>query len=986
MVVIGADIKGFKDAMDSVKSSTKDATNGISDAFGGVGKASKKTGGIIKSAFSTGIGGITKTLGKLGGAVKNTVGAIGKIAGAVGVFKLVNGAINMVTASFDSAISRVDTLNQFPKVLSLMGYEAEDAERATKKLAEGIQGLPTRLDEVTGTTQRMVNIFQDVDKATDSTLALNNAFLASGSSQDQANRGLEQYIQMLSTGKVDMQSWRTLQETMPYALQQTAEAFGFTGRSAQSDFYDALQGGHITMDQFNNKIVELSEAQGGFAEVALESTKGIRTSWTNIKTAITNGVAGAITAFNDWLKSAGFGEIHDVLDGIKDRVGEVFKSVATHIPKVMDFFLNLFRTISGSQAFNSLKDAIGAVIDTGRQLITDFFQSQSWDTIKNKIRDIATAILEMDFKETIKQIGEFLNRWSPLIAGITAGIVAFKAIFVAIKTVAAIKATLLAISVALNVGMLPLIATVGAIAIAIGVLIAVGVYLCKNWDEVSSFLTKSWEFLKKKSTEIFSAIGNFLTKTWDSIKDKAQTIWNSIKTYFTNVWSSIKDKASSIWNSIKDYFTNVWGSIKDRATSIFNSVKEFFSNIWESIKAKTNSVWESIKGSLTSLWDSLKSGVERVFGAIKSIINTIWNSVRTITDTVWGLILKGIELYLNLIKTVVTTIFNAVKAVIETIWIGIKLLLETLWKGIATVATTVFGLIETIITTVWNSVKRVTSTIWEAIKNAISLVINSIKSIITLTFGLIQTAITTVWTAIQSSSTIVWNAIRTTISTIVNSIKSVITTVFESVKVAVNAVWNSIKTVITTAINGAKTAVTNAVNGIKSTASSAFNSVKSTATSVWNGIKSAIKKPIEQARDSVRDAIEKMKGFMNFKWSLPKLKMPKFSISGEFGLNPPSVPKMGLEWFKTGGIATGPSVVGIGEAGAEAVVPLSGHRMKPFADAVASMMPNQSNESGNKETIITGNTFVVREEADIKKVAQELFKLENRERRARGKR
>src|SRR5699024_5551036 len=212
------------------------------------------------------------------------------------VFKLVDAGISMITASFDKAISRVDTLNQFPRVLQQMGYSADEANASTARLSEGIQGLPTTLDGIVGSTQRLVTIFGDVDLATESALALNNAFLASGASQADASRGLEQYTQMLSAGKVDMQSWRTLQETMPYALNETAKAFGFTGKSAQNDFYKALQNGEITFDEFNSKLIELSNGTGGFAEVALDASKGIATSWQNIQTAIATGVANVISA------------------------------------------------------------------------------------------------------------------------------------------------------------------------------------------------------------------------------------------------------------------------------------------------------------------------------------------------------------------------------------------------------------------------------------------------------------------------------------------------------------------------------------------------------------------------------------------------------------------------------------------------------------------------------------------------------------------
>ena len=172
--------------------------------------ASKSVQGIDKSTS-----GASVSIGKM-------LTAVAGVAAAVGVFRTLRGAV-------DGAISRFDTLNNFPRVLQLMGFEADESERAIQRLSDGIDGLPTTLDSVAGTAQRIAVMTGDLDGAVETTLALNNAFLASGSSANDAQRGLEQYVQMLAKGEVDLQSWRTLQETMPVALNKTAEAFGYTG-------------------------------------------------------------------------------------------------------------------------------------------------------------------------------------------------------------------------------------------------------------------------------------------------------------------------------------------------------------------------------------------------------------------------------------------------------------------------------------------------------------------------------------------------------------------------------------------------------------------------------------------------------------------------------------------------------------------------------------------------------------------------------------
>lgn len=257
-------------------------------------------------------------------------------------FKLASMAVDLLTQSLGSAIQRFDTLESYPRVMKAMGHSTEDVTRSTKKLANGIEGLPTTLNEVVGTAQRLTSITGDINKSTDLTLALNNAFLASGSSSADASRGLQQFSQMLSAGKVDMQSWKTLQETMPYALQKTAESFGFAGQSAQNDFYSALKEGRITFDQFSSKLVELNGGVGGFAELAKSNSKGIQTSFGNLKNAVVKGVANTIKALDDLTKAATGKTIAENFDALKVIINATFGVIVNVIKASTPVFQTLF--------------------------------------------------------------------------------------------------------------------------------------------------------------------------------------------------------------------------------------------------------------------------------------------------------------------------------------------------------------------------------------------------------------------------------------------------------------------------------------------------------------------------------------------------------------------------------------------------------------------------------------------------------------------
>lgn len=180
------------------------------------------------------------------------------------------------------------------------------------------------------------------------------------------------------------------------------------------------------------------------------------------------------------------------------------------------------------------------------------------------------------------------------------------------------------------------------------------------------------------------------------------------------------------------------------------------------------------------------------------------------------------------------------------------------------------------------------------------------------------------WNNLKTNTVNKTNEIKTSIINKWNEIKTGVTNKVIEIKTAIVDKWNEIKTNV-------DTTVTNIKNGIKDKFSEAYTDV----TTIFTNIKTSISDKINEARDAVKKAIDKIKGFMNFEWSLPKLKMPKISIDGKFSLNPPSVPKFGISWHRQGGILpagsnaifgmNGNNLMRGGEisTGGEAILPLS---------------------------------------------------------------
>lgn len=143
----------------------------------------------------------------------------------------------------------------------------------------------------------------------------------------------------------------------------------------------------------------------------------------------------------------------------------------------------------------------------------------------------------------------------------------------------------------------------------------------------------------------------------------------------------------------------------------------------------------------------------------------------------------------------------------------------------------------------------------------------------------------------------------------------------------IKSVFNSIKTTIVGIWNNIKNTVTSIVDGIKNKIVTVFNGVKNTVRTIWNGVKVAITHPIRTAWNFIKTAIDKIKNIINgAKLHLPKFKLPHFKIEGgkvPWGLGGKGKkPSISIDWYAKGGIFNGPNLVGVGEAGPEAVVPL----------------------------------------------------------------
>jgi len=453
-------------------------------------------------------------------------------------------------------------------------------------------------------------------------------------------------------------------------------------------------------------------------------------------------------------------------------------------------------------------------------------------------------------------------------------------------------------------------------------------------------------------------------------------LFESVKTVGANLIPRVKQTLKSIWNVVRTEAPKILAEIPTMVMSILpQSVRDFMDEahdyVIDTVVFGLEAVWESIQnlaGAFSPLIDAVKGFLEPLKDAnvqqqinvdivyfleealyrVANVIDIVASVLGTVIQTIVTIGVPAIQAMATVFSTLQAVVTEAIdQYIIPLVQDFVTMIQELLAENqdkinkigelFTVLGNWISNVIQNVIYPIFQWFIGIVRSSMDNIKKVMQSAFDVIGGIVDFFIALFQGDWQGMWNAIISILTSAVELVRNWFTTmkeflasIMNSIWSKITEIWENIKLSMLNKLSSIVSTVKQKFTEAKNSVATLFENIRSTIVNKINSAKSSVDSVFNNIKSSIESKINSAKDAVYNAIEKIKGFFDFEWSLPELKLPHIKIDGEWDLKEGKFPSFGVEWYANGAVLNRPTIFGMngmnamvgGEAGSEAIAPI----------------------------------------------------------------
>ena len=440
-------------------------------------------------------------------------------------------------------------------------------------------------------------------------------------------------------------------------------------------------------------------------------------------------------------------------------------------------------------------------------------------------------------------------------------------------------------------------------------------------------------------TKEFDEFGNVVGETASPLSQLASTVQSMVPVLAAAGGALLAYEGYSLAVTVAEKARAAATTLVDNATKLLNGTMKLnpigivitligalvaaFLYLWNTSEEFRNfwiGVWDAVKAAVQPLADWVMANVitplVSKFQEFQTLFAGLWDAIVANVTSAWEQIAPIVQAGMQVIQTII----GAVMPVIQAAWDG-----------------------------AWGLISSVFTAIWDNISNTVNTVMGVIQGIIQVVTGIISGDWNAVWSGIKQIFESIVNGILQAGANVFNALTSIISSVLSGIYNVWASIWNSVFSVASSIWNAISSSIGGVVNGIWNNITSTFNSLVGTVQGIFNSVMEAITNPIETAKNTVGGIIDTIKGFFsNFHIQLPHINLPHFAISPagwQIGdLLNGSIPSLSIEWYATGGMFNGASIIGVGEAGTEFVVPRDGKHMLPFAQAVSENMAFPSPE------------------------------------------